>query len=154
MAVISLYHAQYGHLYSECILLQSTRRQYKEGIRLAILVQGIKRITQWYICTNVHFNSKGCVDMKNQKICMEGVLFPLRIYQHRYNIIVFPWLLFMYRRRGKIRWAKHSWFQRYEVFRRNTFVVHWPPVFITYLKLKIHGKTFAVLSKTAKTTKS
>ena len=91
MAVISLYHAQYGHLCSERILLQSTRRQYKEGIRLAILVQGIKRTTQWYICTNVHFNNKGCVDVvKNQKVCMESVSFPLRIYQHRYNIIVFP----------------------------------------------------------------
>ena len=55
-----------------------------------------------------------------------------------------------YRKRGKIRWAKHSWFQFYEVFCGNTFAVHWPPVFITYLKLKIHRKTFAVSSKTAK----
>ena len=33
-----------------------------------------------------------------------------------------------YRKRGKIRWAKHSWFQPYEDFRRNTFVVPWPAV--------------------------
>ena len=46
-----------------------------------------------------------------------------------------------YRRRRKIRWAKHLRFQPYELFRRNTFAVHWPPVFITFLKLKIHGKT-------------
>ena len=58
-----------------------------------------------------------------------------------------------YRKRGKIRWAKHSWFQPYKVFCRNTFVVHWPPVFIIYLQLKIHGKTFVVLSKTTKTVK-
>ena len=37
-----------------------------------------------------------------------------------------------YRRRGKIRWAKHSWFQPYEDIRGSTFAVHWPPVFITY----------------------
>ena len=61
------------------------------------------------------------------------------------------------RKRGKIRWAKHSRFQPYKVFHGNTFAVHWPldrpPVFITYLKLKIHGKTFAVSSKTANTVK-
>ena len=39
----------------------------------------------------------------------------------------------IYRRRGKIHWAKHPWFQHYEIFHGNTFVVHWPPVFITYL---------------------
>ena len=39
----------------------------------------------------------------------------------------------VYRRRGKIRWAKHSQFQPYEVLRGNTFMVQWPPVFITYL---------------------
>ena len=38
-----------------------------------------------------------------------------------------------YRKRGKIRWAKHLRFQPYEVFRGNTFTVHWPPVFITYV---------------------
>ena len=38
-----------------------------------------------------------------------------------------------YRRHGKIRWAKHSWFQPYEDFCGNTFAVHWPPVFITYV---------------------
>ena len=38
-----------------------------------------------------------------------------------------------YHRRVKIRWAKYSWFQPYEVFRGNTFVVHWPLVFIVYL---------------------
>ena len=52
-----------------------------------------------------------------------------------------------YRKQGKIHWAKHSQFQLYEVFRGNTFAVHWSSVFITYLKLKIHGKTFAVSSK-------
>ena len=56
-----------------------------------------------------------------------------------------------YRKRGKIRWAKHSRFQPYEVFHGNTFAVQWPPVFITYVELKIHRKTFAVSSKTAKT---
>ena len=56
----------------------------------------------------------------------------------------------VYHKRGKIRWAKHSWFQPYEVFRGNNFAVHWPPVFIVYLQLKIHRKTFAVLSKTVK----
>ena len=34
---------------------------------------------------------------------------------------------------GKICWAKHSQFQPIEVFRGNSFAVHWPPVFITYL---------------------
>ena len=62
-----------------------------------------------------------------------------------------------YRRRGKIRWAKHSRFQPYEVFRRNTFAVHCPPVFITYsnlpIAIKFHGKTFAVGSETGKTMK-
>ena len=54
-------------------------------------MQGIKGITQWYICTNVQFNSEECVDVvKNQKVCMENVLFPLRIYQHRYYTIMFP----------------------------------------------------------------
>ena len=38
-----------------------------------------------------------------------------------------------YRKRGKIRWAKHSRFQPYEVFRGNTFAVQWSPVFITYV---------------------
>ena len=38
-----------------------------------------------------------------------------------------------YRRSGKIRWAKQSQFQPYEVFHGNTFAVHWPPMFITYL---------------------
>ena len=59
----------------------------------------------------------------------------------------------LYHKRGKIHWVKNSWFQPYEVFRGNTFVVHCPPVFITYLKLKIHGKTFTVSSKTMKTAK-
>ena len=39
----------------------------------------------------------------------------------------------VYRKHGKIRWAKHSRFQPYEVFRRNIYAMHWPPVFITYL---------------------
>ena len=55
-----------------------------------------------------------------------------------------------YHKQEKIRWAKHSRFQLYEVFCGNTFAVYWPPVFITYLKLKIHRKTFAVSLKTAK----
>ena len=59
----------------------------------------------------------------------------------------------LYRKRGKIRWAKHSWFQPYEVFHGSTFAVHWLPVFITFLKLKIHGKTIAVSSITTKTMK-
>ena len=42
----------------------------------------------------------------------------------------------VYRRRGRIRWAKHSRFQPYEIFRGNTFAVYWPPVFITYLLAK------------------
>ena len=45
-----------------------------------------------------------------------------------------------YRVRGKIRWAKHSWFQPYEAFPRNTFAVPWPEVFIIWVKLNIHGK--------------
>ena len=51
-------------------------------------------------------------------------------------VVVRPHFLEMwniYRRRGKIRWAKHSRFQLYEVFRGNTFAVHWPPVFIICL---------------------
>ena len=60
-------------------------------MRLALLLQRIKRITKGYICTNVQFNNKECVDVvKNQKVCMENVLFPLRIYQHRYYTIMFP----------------------------------------------------------------
>ena len=35
-----------------------------------------------------------------------------------------------YRKHGKIHWAKHSWFQPYEVFCGNTFTVPWPAVFI------------------------
>ena len=61
-----------------------------------------------------------------------------------------------YRTRGKIRWAKLLRFQPYEDFHGNTFAVHWPSVFITYLYsaiVKIHGKTFAVSSKTMKTAK-
>ena len=52
------------------------------------------------------------------------------------DVMVIVW----YHKRGKIHWAKHSRFQPYEVYRRNNFVVHWPPVFITYLKLKLDGK--------------
>ena len=63
----------------------------------------------------------------------------------------------IYHRRGKIRWDKHSRFQPYEAFRRNTFAVHWPPVLITYsnlpIAIKFHGKTSVVGSKTAKTVK-
>ena len=40
----------------------------------------------------------------------------------------------------KILWAKHSQFQPYQVFFRNTFIVHWQPVFIIYLQLIIHRK--------------
>ena len=36
----------------------------------------------------------------------------------------------VYRKRGKIRWEKHSRFQPYEVFRGNTLVEPWPAVFI------------------------
>ena len=54
------------------------------------------------------------------------------------------------RKRGKIRLAKHSWFQPYEVFCRNTFAVPWPEVFVTWLYLNIHRKTFTVLLKTMK----
>ena len=43
---------------------------------------------------------------------------------------------------GKIHWAKYSWFQPCEVFYGNTFVVHWPPVFITYLKAKNSWEIF------------
>ena len=42
-------------------------------------------------------------------------------------------IIAVYHKRGKIRWAKHLQFQPYEVFRGNTFMVHWPPLFITYL---------------------
>ena len=38
-------------------------------------------------------------------------------------------------------------------FSENTFVVHWPPVVIIYLKPKTHGKTFVISLKTAKNTK-
>ena len=62
-------------------------------------------------------------------------------------------IIAVYHKRGKIHWAKHLQFQPYEVFHRNTFAVHWQPVFIIYLWLKIHGKTFVVLPKTVKTTK-
>ena len=58
--------------------------------------------------------------------------------------------MYGYRKRGENLWAKHSRCQPYEVFRGNIFAVHWPPVFITYLKLNIHRKTFVVSSKTAK----
>ena len=43
---------------------------------------------------------------------------------------------------GKIRWAKHLRFQPYEVFRRNTFAVHWPLVFITLPKAKNSRENF------------
>ena len=36
----------------------------------------------------------------------------------------------IYHKRAKIRWAKHSQFQPYEVFRGNTFVMPWLAVFI------------------------
>ena len=49
-------------------------------------------------------------------------------------------LSFIYRRCGKIHWAKHSLFKLYEVFHRNTFTVYWPPVFITYVYIKFMGK--------------
>ena len=35
-----------------------------------------------------------------------------------------------YRKWEKIRWAKYSRFQPYEVFHGNTFAVPWPAVFI------------------------
>ena len=54
----------------------------------------------------------------------------------------------IYRKYGKIRWAKHSRFQPDEVFCGSNLAVHWPPV------LKIHGKTFTILSKTVKNYKS
>ena len=56
-----------------------------------------------------------------------------------------------YRRRGKIRWTKHLWFQPYEVFCGNTFAMHWPPVFITYLLAKNSWENFRVTLKTVKT---
>ena len=43
------------------------------------------------------------------------------------------WIMEAYRKRGKIRWAKHLRFQPYKVFCGNTFAVHWPTVFIIYL---------------------
>ena len=55
-----------------------------------------------------------------------------------------------YHKCGKIRWTEHLQFQPYEIFRGYTFTVHWPPLFIIYLQVKIHVKTFAVLSKTTK----
>ena len=55
-----------------------------------------------------------------------------------------------YREWGKIHWAKHLWFQPYEVFCGNTFVVPWPAVLIIQLWLSIHRKTFAVLLKLRK----
>ena len=58
--------------------------------------------------------------------------------------------VFMYRKRGKVRWTKHSRFQPYEVFHENIFAVPWPAVFIIKLYLSIHRKTFAVLLNTAK----
>ena len=39
--------------------------------------------------------------------------------------------MFNYRKRGKIRWAEHLWFQPYEIFCSNIFAVPWPAVFIT-----------------------
>ena len=60
--------------------------------------------------------------------------------------MLFRSTIHIYHRHGKIHWAR---FQPYEVFRGNTFAVYSQPVFITYLQLKIHGKTFAVSSKTA-----
>ena len=57
-------------------------------------------------------------------------LVTLSLYE-TFNIANTCILTVLYRRRGKIRWAKHSQFQPYEVFHGNTFTVHWPPVFIT-----------------------
>ena len=37
---------------------------------------------------------------------------------------------YIYRRQGRIHWAKHSRFQPYEFFCGNTFAVPWPAVFI------------------------
>ena len=42
-------------------------------------------------------------------------------------------IIAVYRKHGKIHWAKHLQFQPYEVFHGNTFAVRWPPVFIIYL---------------------
>ena len=35
-----------------------------------------------------------------------------------------------YRRRGKIRWAKCSWFQPHRSFHGNAFALPWPEVLI------------------------
>ena len=35
----------------------------------------------------------------------------------------------IYRKRGKIHWAKQLQFQPYEVFHGNTFTVPWPALF-------------------------
>ena len=83
--------------------------------------------------------------------CM--IISRLIIINYVSNHIACVIILLQYHRRAMICWAKHSRFQPYEVFCGNTFTVHWPPVFITYIQLKIHGKTFAVSSKTTKTAK-
>ena len=47
------------------------------------------------------------------------------IYQYRS-----PGVYLLYRKRGKICWAKHSQSQPYKIFCRNIFVVPWPLEFI------------------------
>ena len=59
-----------------------------------------------------------------------------------------------YHRRGKIRWAKHSRFQPYEVLRGNTFAVPGPAVFFYKTIAKYSRENFrGTLIKTAKTAK-
>ena len=77
-------------------------------------------------------------------------------FMHWFTIIHIPLIYInIYHRWGKFCWAKLSRFWSYEVFCGNTFAVHWLGVLMLYkevLMLNIHGKTFAVLFKTAKTT--
>jgi len=47
-------------------------------------------------------------------------IIPLQTFVHAYFIKCIE-----YRKRGKFRWAKLSRFWPYEVFRGNTFAVHW-----------------------------
>ena len=56
-----------------------------------------------------------------------------RISSSSYMSQLYRSLRQLYRKHGNICWAKYLQFQPCEVFRGNTFAVHWPLVLIVYL---------------------
>ena len=56
-----------------------------------------------------------------------------------------------YHKCGKIRWTKHTWFQPYEVFHRNTFAMPWLASSVYYLTItKYSWESFHVTPKNCK----